>query len=96
MLPGFEVGHHQDFGMAGDGRLDALVLAAPMDGVVEGERAVEDAALDLAAVGHLAEGRGIERRLDLRVDRLDGRKGSRPSVPRKPRMRARSIAFCTM
>ena len=31
-------------------------------GVVEGERAVEHGAGDLAAVGHLAERRGVERR----------------------------------
>jgi hypothetical protein len=51
-----------------------LVLAATMrNGVVEGQRAVEQAALDLAAVGHLAQRGGIERGLDLRVDRLHRR-----------------------
>jgi hypothetical protein len=49
-----------------------LVLAATRDGVVEGQRAVEQAALDLAAVGHLAQG-GIEGGADLDVDRFDRR-----------------------
>ena len=48
------------------GRLDA-------DGGIEGQRAIEDAAGDLAAIGHLAQRRRVERGLDLGVDRLDGR-----------------------
>ncbi len=55
-------------------RADALgprrVLA---DRVVERERPVEDAALDLPAVRHLAQRRGVERRADVRVDGLHGR-----------------------
>ena len=44
----------------------------PADGVVERQRAIEDAAFDLAAVGHLAERGGIDRGGHLRVDGLDG------------------------
>ena len=55
-VAGLEVRRQQDVGIAGDLRVDALdsrrLLA---DRVVERERAVEQAARDLAAVGHLAE-----------------------------------------
>jgi hypothetical protein len=55
--------------MAGDRRLDALGLGGDdRNRVVEGQRAVEQAALDLAAIGHLAQRGGVERGLDLRVD----------------------------
>jgi hypothetical protein len=54
-VAGFEIGNDEDFGMAGDCRLDALGLGGDdRHRIVEGERAVEDAALDLAAIGHLA------------------------------------------
>ena len=43
------------------------------DGGIEGQRPVEDAAGDLAAIGHLAQRRRVERGLDLGIDRLDGR-----------------------
>src|ERR1039458_10360436 len=69
-----QIGDHEDVGLAGDGRdqlLDAGGLFA--DGGVEGQRAVEDAAGDLAAVGHLAERGGVECGLDLGVHVLDGR-----------------------
>ena len=44
-----------------------------VDRVVEGERAVEQAAGDLAALGHLAERRGLDGRGDLGRHRLDRR-----------------------
>ena len=43
------------------------------DSGVEGQRSVEDAAGDLAAVGHLAESRRVQRGLDLRVHRFHSR-----------------------
>jgi hypothetical protein len=62
------------FGFAGDRRNDALGLGGFLgDGVVEGERPVEDAAGDLPAVGHLVQSRCVDRRLDLgRYGGLDG------------------------
>src|SRR3546814_7751295 len=41
------------------------------DRVVEGERTVEDAAADLAPVGHLAKSGRVERRGQVWIDRLD-------------------------
>jgi hypothetical protein len=40
--------------------------------VVERQRAVQDSTLDLAALGHLAQRRGVERGRHLRIHRLDG------------------------
>ena len=60
--------------MPGDRRGDALdARRLGVDGVVEGERAVEQAAGDLAALGHLAERGGLDGRGDLGGHRLDGR-----------------------
>ena len=56
--------------LAGDA-LDPRGLGA--DRVVERERPVEKAALDLAALGHLAQGRSLDGARDLGVDGLDGR-----------------------
>lgn len=55
-VAGLEIGDDEYFSMAGDGRLDALGLAATMETALSkaGERAVENAAGDLAAVCHLA------------------------------------------
>src|SRR5579871_3133211 len=53
----FKIRNDEDVGLASDGRnkfLDLRGLCA--DRSVEGQRAVENAAGDLAAVGHLAEG----------------------------------------
>lgn len=73
MLPGLEVRRDQDVAVTGDGRNDALGLGRLLrDGVIEGERAVDQAAGDLSAVSHLAEGDCLHRRGDLRVDGLDG------------------------
>ena len=41
------------------------------DGVVEGQRPVEQAASDLAAIGHLAQRRSVQRGRHRRADRLD-------------------------
>ena len=65
------------------------------DRVVERQRAVEHAAGDLPALGHLAQRGGVDRRRHLRVDRLD-RGEDRDLRPRRRRAtRARSIAFWT-
>ena len=66
MLPGLEIGHDEDVGPAGDRRHNPFRLGRLLgDSVVEGERPVEDAAGNLAAVGHLAQRGGIEGGLDL-------------------------------
>ena len=68
-----EVWHEQDVGIAGDLRLDALHPRGLFaDGVVERQRAIEHAAGDLPALGHLAQRGGVERGLHLGVDGLDG------------------------
>ena len=60
-VAGLEIGHHQDLRLARHRRDDALdPRGLRADRVVQRQRAVEDAALDLAAIGHLAQGGGIE------------------------------------
>ena len=67
-VAGFEIGHDQDLGAASDRRIDALDFRRlRIDGVVECQRPVEDAAGDLAAVGHLAERRRVDGRGNLRT-----------------------------
>ena len=51
---------------------------------------------DLAAVGHLAQRRGLDRRGHLRVDRLHRRQDRDAHLRRRRSACARSIAFCTM
>ena len=78
-VAGFEIGNDQDLGSPGDGRLDTFDLRGlGIDGIVESERPVEDAAGDLAAIGHLAQSRRLDRRGDLGGDRLDGRENGNP------------------
>ena len=93
-VAGLDVRHHQDVGPARHRRADALgarrVLA---DRVVEGQRSVEDAALDLAAIGHLAQRRRVERRADVRIDRLD-RREDRHLGHARCRARARGRWHC--
>ena len=58
----FQVGHGQDVSLPrhlGGNPLDAHGVHG--DGVVEGQRAVELRRRDLATVGHLAQGRGVQR-----------------------------------
>ena len=72
-VAGLEVRREQDVRIAGHLRLDALHPGGLLaDRVVEGQRPVEQAALDLAAVGHLAQARRVDRRRHLGRDRLDG------------------------
>ena len=73
MLPASRSGTTRIWPWPATGPRDALdPRRLGVDGVVEGERAVEQAAGDLAALGHLAEGGGLDRRGDLRRHRLDG------------------------
>ena len=96
-VAGLEVGHDQHVGAARDRRVDLLDRRRlEADRVVERERAVEDAAGDLAAVGHLAQRRRLDRRRHLRVDRLHRRQDRDPHLRRRRSACARSIAFCTM
>ncbi len=72
-VAGLEVGHDQDLGAACDRGVDALDLGRfGTDGIVEGERTVEDAVDDLPAFRHLAQRGGVDRRRNLRGDGLDG------------------------
>ncbi len=83
---GFDVGEEEAVGIAGDGADELLDLHGLfVDGDIEGERTVTDAALDLAAVAHLGEhgafdagGHGVEHLLgggdegDLRLRDAEG------------------------
>ena len=74
-----EVRDDEDIGQSGDRRLDVLDLRRPeIDGVVERQRAVEDPAGDLAAVGHLAEGGGLDGRGHLGIHGLHRRQDRDP------------------
>jgi hypothetical protein len=65
----FKIGHDENVGLAGNWRDDALSLGGfGGDRIVEGERAIEDAAGDLAAIGHLAQRRCVDRRRNLRCN----------------------------
>ena len=71
-VAGFEVGHDQDLSLASDRRLDALdARRLRTDRVVEGERAIEFAAGDLAAIRHFAERGCFDGRGNAWVYRLD-------------------------
>ena len=73
-VPGLEVGHHEDVGTAGDRRDNPFRLGRlRRHRIVEGERTVENAAGDLAAIGHLAKRGRVERGPDLLRDGLDRR-----------------------
>jgi hypothetical protein len=62
-VAGREIRHEENVGIAGHFRRDPLdprrLLA---DRVVERQRTVKDASDDLSAIGHLAQGGGVERR----------------------------------
>ena len=74
-VAGFEIWYDQDLGAAGHGRHDSLQLRGLRAyGIVHGQRPVQYAPGDLAAVGHLAQNGGIGRAGDLCIDDLDGRK----------------------
>jgi hypothetical protein len=75
---------------------DALGLGGDQrHGVVESQRAVEQAALDLAAVGHLAQRGGVDGGLDLGIDGFDRREDRHLGFG-VPMMCARSMAFWMM
>ena len=83
-----EIGDHQDVGRAGDVGHDALgARSGGRHGVVESERSVEDGAFDLAAVGHLAQRRGIERGGHVRIDGLDRREDGNARAREAERVR---------
>src|SRR3546814_11979943 len=71
-IAGFEIGNDQNFSLPGDRRDDPFLPGRGLaDRVVEGEGTVEDAAADLAPVGHLAKSGRVERRGQVGIDRLD-------------------------
>ena len=71
-VAGFDVGRDEDIGLAGDRRLHAFdPRRLLVDGNVEIERTIDDAADDLPAVGHLGERSRVESGLHLGIDRLD-------------------------
>src|SRR3546814_6560810 len=66
------MGNDQNFSLPGDLRDDPFLPGRGLaDRVVEGEGTVEDAAADLAPVGHLAKSGRVERRGQVGIDRLD-------------------------
>ena len=88
--PGCRRGRH--------GGVDALGLGGDDgDGVVEGQRPIQHAAGDLAAVGHLGTKRGgIQRGALFWGDGFDGSEDRHLSVRLSPSTRARSMALRTM
>ena len=75
-VAGLDVGQQQHVGDAGHRAGDPLVARRlDRERVVERERAVHDAALDLAAVGHLRQRRRVHRGRHLGIHRLDGGDG---------------------
>ena len=89
-VAGLQVGHHQDVGLPGDRRRDLLDPGrAQVDGVVQRQRPVEHAAGDLAALGHLAQRRGLDRRRHLRIDGLHRRQDRHLGL--FPTQRARQV-----
>jgi hypothetical protein len=78
-VAGFEIGHDENLRAAGDRGCDAFDLRCfGIDGVVERQRAVEDAARDLAALGHFAERGGVDGRRNFRCHSLDGGQNRNP------------------
>ena len=69
----FEIRREQNVGIAGDLGANSLCLGGLLaDRIVESQRAVEKAAGDLPAVGHLAQSRGVQGRRHLRIHRFNG------------------------
>src|SRR5262249_52842525 len=67
-----QVRSEQNVRIARDVRVNAFRLGSVLaDSVVKRERAIDQSAFDLPAVGHFAKGRGVERGRHLRVDRFD-------------------------
>ena len=95
-VSGFEIGHDQHIGAARHRRDDLFERGRRRaDGIVERERAVEQGAGNLTAIGHLAQRRGLERggNLALTVS-IAQRIATRTSGA--PKACARSMAFWTM
>ena len=96
-VAGLEIGHEQDVGLPGHRRDDRLgARRFQRDRVVERERPVEHAAGDLAAIGHLAQRRRVERAEGSSGSPSPPPTGSRPSARAMPSTCARSIAFWQM
>ena len=75
--------------MAGDRAGDALDRGRlGVDRIVEGERPVDDGAFDLPTVGHLAQGRRVQRRRHVGVDGLHGGQHSDARLGHAQRMGA--------
>jgi hypothetical protein len=71
-VAGFEIGHDEDLSATCNLGFDALdSCRLKIDGIVEGERPVEDRAGDLSPVRHLAEGGRVDGGGDLRGHRFD-------------------------
>ncbi len=70
----FQIGHQQDIGVTRHWGDDALGVGGPFgNGIVKGQRPIQDAAGNLAAVSHLAQGCGIHGSLEFGRHRLHGR-----------------------
>ena len=67
-----------------------------VDGVVQRERAIDDRAGDLLAIGHLAQGRRLDGRKDVGDSQSPSLTGLQPCTSLNFRACARSMAFCTM
>ena len=81
-IAGLEIGNDQHIGVARHVRHDAFRRSGvARDGVVEGERPIENAAGNLPAVGHLAERGRLHRRRNFRRHRFDRREDGDLRLP---------------
>ena len=96
-VAGFEIGHDKNVRLTGDRRDDAFGLGSlRRDRIVEGERPIEDAAGDLAAIGHLAQSAPRRWWILFSTSRSQPQRGWRLSGSAMPRAWASSMAFWTM
>ena len=73
-IAGLEIGRDEYVGVAPNGRDDVFRgRRLRRNGGVEGQRPIEVRARYLAAIGHLAQGRRLDRRGDFCLHRLHGR-----------------------
>src|SRR5581483_10542036 len=78
-VSGLEIRNDQDLGSAGNFGFDAFDSRCfEIDRVVESQRAINDTAADLAAIGHLAQRRRFDGGWDFWRYRLDRRQDRHP------------------
>ncbi len=78
-IAGFEIRHDKNLRPTSDSRVYSLDPSRfGIDGVIKGERAIQDAAGNLSAIGHLAQCSRIDRRRNFRGHRFNSGKNCHP------------------